>query len=274
MRAGGIGDLGHSGPEGEKGMACCCLFVLLATAPADGREARLVREGERRERATVVFVHGAGGTPAQFAELAGRLRGRVNIAAFAYDDHERLAASAEVLGRELARLRGEVVVIAHSMGTLLVAYLGATDTAGRWRCLAVVYLNPLVGGTHYADDIPALWWLRPLKPFIQRTFFRPSIRDLAPENEFQQRVFGRESAPASFREHTLVVLTEPAGKELDIKPERAPQFFGRTREELLARMGTVIRPRGVVGHNAPLHTPEVVVPLIEDFLAAPPCAAS
>ena len=234
-------------------------------------EARLVFEGtQRAEWATVVFIHGAGGTPAQFAKLGAALGERVNVAAFVYDDTARLAPSAEVLRGELVAVRGAVVVVAHSLGALLPLYLGATDQGGQLRCLAAVYVNPLIGGSHYADDIKALWWLRPLKPFIQRTFFRASVRDLAPENEFEQKIFGRDSAVSSFREHTVVIFTEKAGEEPDIKPERVPRFFGRTREELLARVGKVVNATPT-GHNAPLLHPEITQPIVSGFLDAPPC---
>jgi hypothetical protein len=96
------------------------------------------------------------------------------------------------------------------------------------------------------------------------------VRDLAPENEFQQGTFGEESTASSFREHTVVVFTEKAGEEPDIKPERVPQFFGRTREELLARVGKVVRATPA-GHNAPLVHPELVLPIVSGFLDTPPC---
>ena len=163
-----------------------------------------------------------------------------------------------------------MVVVAHSMGALLLLYVGVMDGMGELQCLGAVYLNPLIGGSHYADDIPALWWLRPVKPFVQRTFFEASVRDLAPENEFQQSVFGLDAPAPSFRARSVVVLTERVGEELGVLSERVPLFFGRTRVELLERIGEVshVPERG---HNAPLEELWLTVPVIDELLNAPAC---
>jgi hypothetical protein len=68
----------------------------------------------------------------------------------------------------------------------------------------------------------------------------------------------------------VVLFTEREGEEPDVLPDRVPQFFGRTREELLDRLGTVVRMPNR-GHNAPLLEAELSVPLIKRFLEAPPC---
>src|SRR5205823_7928664 len=84
-----------------------------------------------------------------------------------------------------------LLIVAHSMGALLVARAGSGDCDGPLQYISVVYLNPLIGGSHYADDIPALRWLRPLRPVVQHLFFPPSVKDLIPESDFQQAIFGR-----------------------------------------------------------------------------------
>jgi hypothetical protein len=56
-------------------------------------------------------------------------------------------------------------------------FIGASEGDSR-SCGIAADLNPSIGGSHYADDIPALRWLRPLKPTIQRMFFAPAVSDL------------------------------------------------------------------------------------------------
>lgn len=214
---------------------------------------------------TVIFVHGCTGSPSQFSALADNLREYANLAAFVYDDSDRLAHSAAELHRALLEAPGSVVVVAHSMGALLLAYAGATDPSAQLCEVSAVYLNPLIGGSHYADDIPALWWLRPLKPFIQRTFFPPSVQDLAPESDFQQTIFGPKSAVSCFAEQTVLLFSERAGEEPDVLEDRVPRFFGRDRDELLTRLGktVVVPPDEQDGHTAPLRLPRLSLPVIE-----------
>ncbi len=186
---------------------------------------------------------------------------------FAYDDKARLAEAANTLGETIAQLPGEVLLIAHSMGALLPMYLGATDRREQFGWLKAIYVNPLIGGSRYADHIKALWWLQPLKPTIQRLFFADSVRDLAPESDFQQEVFGVRSSASTFRHATLLLLTERPGTEPDIEPHRVPRFFGQRRENLLDRIGTVVRVEALVqGHTAPLQSPEILVPFVEKLL--------
>jgi pimeloyl-ACP methyl ester carboxylesterase len=118
-----------------------------------------LEEPLHRGQPTVVFIHGAGGAPNQFATLAGALDGRVNRAIFLWDDTARLAPAAERLRAAVLRPDDAVAIVAHSMGTLLPAYIGATDPQGCLRGLAVTYLNPLVGGSRHAGDFRALRWL-------------------------------------------------------------------------------------------------------------------
>ena len=90
---------------------------------------------------TVLFVHGAAGAPNQFAALASFLRDRANTAAFLYDDSARLVESADLLRRELLRFSGRLLIVAHSMGALLVLkrlYTSVFERPGRvqderWR---------------------------------------------------------------------------------------------------------------------------------------------
>src|SRR5262245_27799663 len=214
---------------------------------------------------TVVFIHGADGRPSQFAALAQTLDEHANSMVFLYDDRDRLAPTAEVLRKDLLQLQGAVAIVAHSMGALLPAYVGATDPDRRLRCMGAVYLNPLIGGSRYADDIPVLRWLRPLKPLIQRVLFRPSVQDLAPESTFEQTIFGSRSGASSFAAHTIILFTEVAGEEPDILADRIPFFFGRTRAELLDRTGMTVQSNRT-GHSAPLADPDMASRLILEVL--------
>ena len=224
-------------------------------------------------RPTVVFIHGSGGSPGQFAELAGTLRGHANLGALLYDDTARLAPAAAVLREEVLSLRGPVVVVAYSIGTLLPAYIGATDREGRLREVAAVYVNPLIGGSRYADadsalallgDVPGLSWLHGVKRAIQRVFFPSIVQDLTPEGDFQQAIFGWRSRAPSLAARTAILFTERPGKEPDIREDRVRKLFGRSRRELVERMGTIV-PVGSAhrtGHAAPLAYPELVLPLV------------
>ena len=168
-------------------------------------------------------------------------------------------------------LPGTVVVIAHSLGASLLLYDGATDEGGQLGCLAAVYVNPLIGGSRYGDDIATRHrWLRPVKSLVQRTLFRPSVRDVVPENEFQQAIFGRSAQISSFFSRTVVLFTEIAGEEPDIPAERVPALFGQTREQLLQRVGRVVTLPGK-GHDAPLLEPDITVAPVEKLLTAGLC---
>jgi hypothetical protein len=107
-------------------------------------------------RATVVFIHSSNGTPGQFGCFADAVRGRANVVAFVYDDRSRLEPVATVLRDCIASLLPRVVVVAHSLGALLLAFLGAMDSQRRLRDVGAVYLNPLIGGSRYADADRAL----------------------------------------------------------------------------------------------------------------------
>ena len=218
-------------------------------------------------RPTVVFIHGALAAPSQFAELAPALSDGVNRAAFLWDDGARLTPTAEHLRAALLRLPGAVAIVAHSMGMLLPAYVGATDVHGLLRDVAAVYLNPLIGGSRYAGDFRALRWLR-LGSVLQRAFCRASILDLAPESAFQQTICGLASAPSSFAPRTVLLFTERIGQEPDIRPARVPHYFGRSREELVARFGRALRlpEASASDHNAPLRKPNLVLPILEALL--------
>jgi pimeloyl-ACP methyl ester carboxylesterase len=231
----------------------------------------------------VVFVHGGDGTPALFAPLASALQAHADCAAFCYSDHARLVISAEHLRhavRDLARTSSGVVIVAHSMGALLAAYIGATDPERLLVAVRALYVNPLIGGSLWADadpilarlgELPGLVWLHRVKRLIQRACFPPCVRDLAPESDFAQTIFGRGSTVSSFREHTRIVFTERPGEGPDVRPARAPRLFGRTRPELIERLGTVvpIAPGNAAGHRTPLMTPALLVPLIESLLDGP-----
>jgi pimeloyl-ACP methyl ester carboxylesterase len=221
----------------------------------------------RRDRPTVIFIHGAAGAPSQFAALAAALPSRVNRAVFVWDDTARLAPTAERLRAALVRLPVGVTIVAHSIGMLLPAYIGATDPRGLLRDLAAVYLNPLIGGSRYAGDFRALRWLR-LGAVLQRAFCRPSIMDLAPESDFQRTICGPAGAASSFAVRTVMLFTERRGKEPDIRPARVPHYFGRTREALLERFGTVrtVPFSHASGHTAPLLKPNLVLPILEELL--------
>ena len=216
---------------------------------------------------TVVFIHGAAAAPSQFAALASGLIRVANCAAFLWDDRARLVPTAEILGAALLRLPGATTIVAYSMGTLLPAYLGATDRRGRLRSLAAMYLNPLIGGSRYAGDFRVLRWLG-VGSALQRMFCRPSFLDLAPESDFQQAICGQTGTPSSFAARTVLLFTERPGNEPDVPRARLPKYFGRSREELLARLGTVVHVPLLqgTGHNAPLLEPRPVLPIVQQLL--------
>lgn len=219
---------------------------------------------------TVVFVHGLGGAPARFAEHARSLRGMVNLGAFLYDDRARLAPSAEALRAALSRLPGRVLLVAHSVGALLAARVGVADVEGRFAGLRALFLNPLVGGSRHADadpalvllgSLPMLRWLHGVKRGLQRAFLPAAIQDLTPECDFQQAIFGARSRRSSFADGTSILFTEKPGGELDVREPRVRQLFGRSRDELIERLGSVVPVAAAdrTGHTAPLTRPDLVV---------------
>jgi hypothetical protein len=64
------------------------------------------------------------------------------------------------------------------------------------------------------------------------------------------------------------VFTERPSEALDIREERVEKFFGRSRAELIQRMGNVwtVAPELRTGHNGVLSQPGLVVPLLDAFL--------
>ncbi len=223
----------------------------------------------RAQPPMVILVPGLGGGPEQFEALRASLSPELTVMIFAYEDGARLAEAAEILGDTIARRSGEVLVIAHSMGALLPMYLGATDQRKQFSNLKAIYVNPLIGGSRYADRIKALWPLQPLEPLIQGLFFPYSVRDLVPESDFQQKLFGIRSPASTFRHATMLLFTEARGSEPDIEPARVPRFFGRRREVLLQRIGTVVSVEASVqGHTIPLESPELVIPLVDELLGS------
>ncbi|MBI4517832.1 MAG: hypothetical protein HY699_18655 [Deltaproteobacteria bacterium] len=232
-------------------------------------------------RATVVFIHGGGGAPGQFAHLAGALRQRANLAAFLYDDTAHLAPASCCLRQGLLALPAPIILVAYSIGALLPAYAGASDPQGQLRGLTAVYVNPLIGGSCYADadrlllllgDVPGLRWLHRVKRVIQRALLPAVVQDLAPEGDFQQAIFGASSLASSFASGTVMLFTERPGEEPDIREDRVVKFFGRSRRELIERMGAVapVSPAQRNGHAAPLADPELVLPLIATALEGVP----
>src|SRR5690242_9354912 len=87
-------------------------------------------------KSTVVFVHGANGSPSDFATLAQSIGRTMNVAGFTYDDKSRLRESAGLLRESIRTLPGRVAVVAHSMGGLLLSYVGTTASNNELRCVA------------------------------------------------------------------------------------------------------------------------------------------
>lgn len=235
-------------------------------------------------RRTVVFVPGSGGVPEKFARVAEALRTNTNCAAFCYLDRSRLVETAERLRAELERIPGPVTVVAHSMGALVTAYAGATDVGARLQRLSALYLNPLIGGSRFAEadpvlavlgDLSSLRWLHRVKLFVQRTFFPPFVQDLAPESGFIQQIFGAAGLPSSFHQRTRILFTETPGAGPDIHPGRAGRWFDCTRDRLIERLGTVAATpiNHAVGHDAPLGEPRLVAQLLESLWSLERCAA-
>jgi hypothetical protein len=237
----------------------------------------VVDAAEEPPHGTLLWIHGGRGAPAQFARLVAALQHRLHVAAFVYDDHGRLPPAAAALGVALRVLPKPVVLVAHSLGTLLPGWVGARDRAGRLRGVGAVYLNPLVGGSRHADADPVLAvlgsirglrWLHAVKHGIQRALFPSVVQDLTPESAFQQTIFGRDSAASSFAPQTRVLVTDRPRDVRNVRPERALHFFGRTPAALLERMGRrVARPPGYpAGHDMPLVQPAPTLAAIEEVL--------
>jgi len=267
-------------------VGCVSWPVLPWGGLASDRYRRALRSGDLRcgvyterpfqpELPTILVIHGAEAAPAQFSPFAARFRDRANCAALVWDCRARLAPTTEVLRRALLRIPGSVTIVAHSMGMLLPAYLGATDRVGALRQLAAVYLNPLIGGSRYAGDFRALAWLG-VGRLLQRAFCRPSFLDLAPESDLQQTICGSRGSRSSFAEHTTILFTERQGQEPDIPPGRVPYYFGRTRQQVLARLGTTVHlpPRQARAHQDPVRIPEIVFPLLDQALSPSGLAAA
>ncbi len=223
---------------------------------------------------TAVCVHGWRGTPANFRTLGVHVRATANLAFFVYDDHSRLADTAELLRHAVRALPGPCLFIGFSMGALLPAYASATDVNGDLHRVAALYLNPLLGGTRYADadpvlamldQIPGLQWLHELKRLFRRRFLPESVEDLDPRSRFQQAIFGEAASRPTLRERTIIVWTEDdSSRYVSVAPRRVPAFFGCSRDELLGRLGRVaaLPPGHARGHTAPINDPSLVLPLL------------
>jgi len=203
---------------------------------------------------------------------------KVNLGAYFYDDDGPLEVAARNLQRDLETLPGPVVVVAYSMGALLPAYVGSNDRSHRLAHLAAVYLNPLIGGSRYADadrllavlgEVPGLQWLYDVKRVVLRLLFAAAVRDLAPESEFQQSIFGCNGTASSFADRTCLVFTEVPGAEIDVRADRTLKLFGHPRGDLLRRLGTpvTVDPAHCLGHRTPLTHPQWVTPLLESVVA-------
>lgn len=251
------------------------------TGPSRDTRARLAFTRSRDpSKPTVVFVRGVGGSALQFRRLTESMSDRANTAMFLYENGQRLRTSGDLLRREVKRLSGAVVIVAHSMGGLLAAYVGATTRGDETRCVGAVYLNPLIGGSRYADahDIAVLRWLAPVQPLLQRVFFPHYVRDLVPASDFLRVIFGPSARPSSFADRAVLLFTEEPGREPDIAPARVLSTFGTPRSALIAQLGQITRFASPLGHTAPLAHPEIVVPLIDQVLEplrnVPHCSVS
>ena len=185
--------------------------------------------------------------------------------------------ASERLRKDVLSLPGRVAIVANSLGAFLPAYIGATDPQARLRNVRAIYLNPLIGGSRYADadralavlgEVPGLGWLYGVKRLIQRAFFPRVVQDLAPESDYQQVIFGLHSCASSFARGTMILFTERGGEQPGIRDHRFRRFFGRSRAELVARMGQVlpVETGQWSGHDAPLVEPEIVLRPIRKLL--------
>lgn len=138
----------------------------------------------------VVFVHGLGGSPRQFAGILERLdRTRYKPWFFHYPSGEDLDQLARLFhdiflsGRVIPDEGAPMVIIAHSMGGLVVreaVNLGTPEDRGATVALIVTLASPFGGdpsarlGAANAPMVPPAWRdLDPSGPFISGLFRRP-----------------------------------------------------------------------------------------------------
>jgi pimeloyl-ACP methyl ester carboxylesterase len=140
-------------------------------------------------RIPVLFVHGALGSPQDFASLIDRLdRGRYQPWVFFYPSGARLSGVSDLMSQLVTRLRlrlglRALVVVAHSMGGLVARsfILKHHDQAREDPVKLFVAISTPWGGVESAE-------LGAHSPIVV-----PSWRDLAPTSEFLHRLFFEDS---------------------------------------------------------------------------------
>ena len=83
------------------------------------------------DKATIIFIHGLKGSPANFFPFESHIARNANILFFLYRKRDGLLLNGERLRRSLAKVPADTTVIAHSAGALLIHFAGATDLKKR-----------------------------------------------------------------------------------------------------------------------------------------------
>jgi pimeloyl-ACP methyl ester carboxylesterase len=114
----------------------------------------------KRGKATVVFVHGGRGEPAQFREFIGQYERKCNIFVFCYDYLAEIEVSASLLRERIGELvtkhqPDSLVLLGHSYGNSVIwqAILGSDEKQRQFfRKAALVQLTPSVMGDNRAEN--------------------------------------------------------------------------------------------------------------------------
>jgi pimeloyl-ACP methyl ester carboxylesterase len=189
---------------GQKGMWQFYDFL------AEGRAGIYFLEEYDPERIPVLFVHGIGGTPKDFATLIGALdRRRFQAWVLSYPSGARLDNIVTWFDQLFTRLEVELklekaVVVAHSMGGLVSRgfVLQHHDTSGRDAVRMFVTISSPLGGMESAGEgvatspiVVRSWYgLAPGSPYLEGLFYsdpdRRSTRRRLPEQTAYYMLFG------------------------------------------------------------------------------------
>jgi pimeloyl-ACP methyl ester carboxylesterase len=239
-----VGAAGHSEPGGALAQAAAGLFLL---EPFDPR------------RETVVFVHGAGATPASGRRLLERLdRRRFQIWVLAYPSGERLPATAARFDHALASLRAKfscprVWLVGHSLGGLLASRVATLHNARQPGSVAGLVTLATPWGPHPVAALGA----------GSGAVDVPAFADLGPQSPFLAAVAGR--APGC--PHLLVCTTRSRSRPLlPAANDGSVSVASQLLPAVAGRASRILRVHH--GHLEVLGDPAVAA-AVADFLAKP-----